>query len=238
MPRRLRDRPRKVPGGLGAEKSKSDAKMMPPPASSQASSSRPKPATWRSQADASDISQSSGAEEQSPRRRAPSTSGQREQAGPSGVGRKPPASRPSNSTSSESDGTSPEKQSAGRFVRRSRSESRASPQSDNNRGQRRVRSEARAASGVRALQEIRKLQETTNLLIPKLAFARVFREVLMEYSHRDLRVTADALIALQESAETYAVQLFEDSYRCTLHRERVTLTPKDMHLTLYMRHGR
>lgn len=86
-----------------------------------------------------------------------------------------------------------------------------------------------------ALKEIAKLQGHTNQVIPKLPFARLIREILMEYSHRDLRVTPEMLVCLQESAEIFAVQLMEDAYRCTLHRDRITLMPKDMKLAVMLR---
>ncbi|KAL1396679.1 hypothetical protein pipiens_010355 [Culex pipiens pipiens] len=86
-----------------------------------------------------------------------------------------------------------------------------------------------------ALKEIAKLQRTTNPVIPKLPFARLIREILMEYSHRELRITPESLQCLQESAEVFAVQLMEDAYRCTLHRDRLTLMPKDMKLAVMLR---
>lgn len=85
-------------------------------------------------------------------------------------------------------------------------------------------------------REIMKLQEATRALIPKLPFSRLIRECLQNCSHSsDLRVTSDSLLALQEASELYLTQLFEDSYRCTLHRQRVTLQPNDMRLVLLLR---
>lgn len=104
---------------------------------------------------------------------------------------------------------------------------------------RRSRSEQRNSRQTRrgghVLREITRLQLSTALLIPKLPFARLIREVLMEYRNRNLRITPEALLCLQESSEIYLVQMFEDAYRCTLHRDRVTLMPKDMNLALYLR---
>lgn len=88
---------------------------------------------------------------------------------------------------------------------------------------------------LKMLQEIIRLQSTVNNIIPKMCFARVIREILAEYSCRALRVTPDMLFCLQEAAEIYLVQLFEDSYRCTIHRDRVTLIPKDMQLACLLR---
>lgn len=97
---------------------------------------------------------------------------------------------------------------------------------------------SRAASvvrGTKALNEIRHLQRSTGLLIPKLPFGRVIREVMLEYSGRHLRITYDALMAIQEAAEMYLVMLFEDCQKLALHRQRVTITKRDMDLALYFR---
>lgn len=65
---------------------------------------------------------------------------------------------------------------------------------------------------------------------------RVVRETLQQFkSSEDWKVTAQALAALQESAEMYIVQFLEDSYLCTLHRQRITLAPKDMALVKILR---
>ncbi|XP_058451903.1 uncharacterized protein LOC131430728 [Malaya genurostris] len=90
-------------------------------------------------------------------------------------------------------------------------------------------------SNTKAMQEIARLQSVVTPVIPKLPFARLIREVLSEYSHHNLRITAESLMCLQESAETYVVQLMEDAYRCTLHRERITLMPKDIRLAVMLR---
>lgn len=58
------------------------------------------------------------------------------------------------------------------------------------------------------------------------------------YSRESMRVTGQALAAMQTSAEAYLTQLMEDSYLLTLHRQRVTLVPRDMQLTLYIRRSR
>lgn len=106
---------------------------------------------------------------------------------------------------------------------------------DKSRQQHRRKAPAPKKSQTAALKEIAKLQRTTNPVIPKLPFARLIREILMEYSHRELRITPESLQCLQESAEVFAVQLMEDAYRCTLHRDRLTLMPKDMKLAVMLR---
>lgn len=90
------------------------------------------------------------------------------------------------------------------------------------------------------IREIRYLQQTTELLIRKAPFYRLIREILERYA-RDIgdgssyRVQSLALQALQEATEFYLVQLLEDAYRCTLHRDRVTLAPKDIRLARMLR---
>lgn len=88
------------------------------------------------------------------------------------------------------------------------------------------------------LQEIRRLQDRTDLLIPRRPFGRVIREILLHFNERfggNLRIQSRALEALQEAAEIYLTQLMEDAYRCTLHRNRVTLEVKDIALARIIR---
>ncbi|GLH12096.1 Histone H3.3 [Gryllus bimaculatus] len=81
-----------------------------------------------------------------------------------------------------------------------------------------------------ALREIRHYQKSTKLLIPKASFARVCREIFLQFGGPDLRVAILALECLHEAAESFLVQLFEDSYLCTLHCQRTTLMNKDLRL--------
>lgn len=101
-----------------------------------------------------------------------------------------------------------------------------------------VRKKRRHKPGVVALREIRRYQTSTNLLIPKLPFARVVREQFMKWysgSGNVERWQAEALLALQEAAENYLVQLFEDAYLCSIHAKRVTLARKDIQLARRIR---
>lgn len=88
----------------------------------------------------------------------------------------------------------------------------------------------------KALKEICTLQQSTKLLVPKLPFSRLVREILIDVSKfPDIRVTPECLHALQEVSELYLVQFLQDAYLCTTHRGRVTLIPKDMQLALRLR---
>ena len=88
--------------------------------------------------------------------------------------------------------------------------------------------------GTVALREIRKYQKSTELLIRKLPFQRLVREVAQEFKS-DLRFQSSAVLALQEASESYLVGLFEDTNLCAIHAKRVTIMPKDMQLARRLR---
>lgn len=91
--------------------------------------------------------------------------------------------------------------------------------------------------GERALKEIRQYQKSTELLIRKLPFARLVREVQRSFTKErdEYRWQAAALIALQESAEAHLVSLFEDANLCAIHSKRVTVMVKDIQLARRIR---
>ncbi|KAL1199237.1 histone H3-like 2 [Cardamine amara subsp. amara] len=88
--------------------------------------------------------------------------------------------------------------------------------------------------GTVALREIRKYQKSTELLIRKLPFQRLVREIAQNYKV-DLRFQTHAVLALQEAAEAYLVGLFEDTNLCAIHAKRVTIMPKDIQLARRIR---
>lgn len=77
-------------------------------------------------------------------------------------------------------------------------------------------------SGTVALREIRRYQKSTELLIRKLPFQRLVREIAQDFKS-DLRFQSSAIGALQESVEAYLVSLFEDTNLCAIHAKRVTI---------------
>lgn len=88
--------------------------------------------------------------------------------------------------------------------------------------------------GTVALREIRQYQKRTDLLIKKLPFQRLVREIAQEFK-ADLRFQAQAILALQEASEAYLVTLFEDANLCTVHAGHVTIRPKDLQLARRIR---
>ena len=88
--------------------------------------------------------------------------------------------------------------------------------------------------GTVALREIRRYQKSVELLIPKLPFQRLVREIAQDFKP-DLRFQASALLALQEAAEAYLTGLFEDGMLAVVHAKRVTLQPWDLKLVRRIR---
>jgi histone H3 len=97
-----------------------------------------------------------------------------------------------------------------------------------------VKKPHRYRPGTVALREIRRYQKSTELLIRKLPFQRLVREIAQEFK-TDLRFQGSAVLALQEAAEAYLVGLFEDTNLCAIHAKRVTIMPKDIQLARRIR---
>ena len=96
-----------------------------------------------------------------------------------------------------------------------------------------VRKPHRFRPGTVALREIRKYQKSTDLLIWKIPFQRLVREVCQGFEKRlgyPLRFQSTALLALQEGSEAYLVNMFSQCNDICLHSKRVTLQVKDIRL--------
>jgi len=97
------------------------------------------------------------------------------------------------------------------------------------------RRKRRMRPGERALREIRQYQNSTDLLIRRLPFARLVREIQQGLARQTYSWQASAILALQEAAEAHLVGLFEDCNLCAVHGKRVTIMPKDMQLARRIR---
>ncbi|KAI8323493.1 histone-domain-containing protein [Martensiomyces pterosporus] len=97
--------------------------------------------------------------------------------------------------------------------------------------------------GVKALKEIRMYQKRTDMLLAKLPFARVVREIAQDYASDytstghplTIRWQSSAILALQEASEAFLVHLFEDANLCALHAKRVTIMQRDIQLARRIR---
>ena len=102
-----------------------------------------------------------------------------------------------------------------------------------------VKKPRRYRPGTIALREIRKYQRSGELLIPKLNFQRLVREIVQdECRNRKIdmkRIQSTALLDLQEASEHYLVQLFQNSQLAAIHGNRVTVEPRDIQLVRYFK---
>ena len=81
-------------------------------------------------------------------------------------------------------------------------------------------------------------QRSTDLLLRKLPFARLVRQVAQDHFARpgqEFRWASEALMALQEAAEDYLVHLFEDANLAAIHAKRVTIMIRDVQLARRIR---
>jgi histone H3 len=85
-----------------------------------------------------------------------------------------------------------------------------------------VKKPHRYKPGTVALREIRRYQRSTDLLIRKLPFQRLVREVAQK-PKSDWRFQSSAIGALQEATEAYLISMFEDANLCAIHAKRVTI---------------
>ncbi|KAJ1360851.1 histone H3.1 [Parelaphostrongylus tenuis] len=108
-----------------------------------------------------------------------------------------------------------------------------------------VLSSSLTAHGVKALREIRHLQRTTGLIILRLPFQRVARDVAREVLKKrsingEFTRQANALLALQVTLfrklpRCIWRRLFEDTNLAAIDARRITIMPKDMHLVRRLR---
>ena len=92
-----------------------------------------------------------------------------------------------------------------------------------------VKKPHRYRPGTVALREIRRYQKSTDLLIRKLPFRRLVREIAKHFES-DIRFRGSTVLALWGAAEAYPVGLLEDTNLCATHFNYVTIMPKDIQL--------
>ncbi|UMM36458.1 hypothetical protein L5515_008614 [Caenorhabditis briggsae] len=97
-----------------------------------------------------------------------------------------------------------------------------------------VRKPYRYRPGTVSLREIRRYQNSTELLIAK----RPFKRLVLEIGHdmrSDFRFKSSAIEALQQASEAFLIELFDLTNLCAIHAKRVTITPIDMQLAKIIR---
>ena len=88
--------------------------------------------------------------------------------------------------------------------------------------------------GTVTLREICCFQKSTELLIRRLPFQRLVREIAQDFKGW-LNFASGAILALQEAAEAYLISLFKDTNLCAIHAKRITIMPKDIQLARRIR---
>ena len=86
-----------------------------------------------------------------------------------------------------------------------------------------------------AMREICCFQKSVDLLIPLLPFQGLVREIAQDF-WMDLHFQSSTILALQEAAEMFLVQLFESANLCTIHHGCQTIAPKDFQLVKLIHH--
>ena len=97
-----------------------------------------------------------------------------------------------------------------------------------------IKNPHRYRPGTVALRDIRKYQKSTELLIRKLPFQRLVHAIAADLG-LDVGFQSLAVLALQEAAEAYLVDLFKETNLCAKHAKRVTILPRDIQLARRIR---
>ena len=93
-----------------------------------------------------------------------------------------------------------------------------------------ARRKRRFRPGTVALREIRKYQKSTKLLIRKIPFQRLVREIVYKMKDKDFKFQSTALLALQEASEGFLVNMFDQCNHIAIHGKRSTVMVKDIQL--------
>ena len=132
-------------------------------------------------------------------------------------------------------GKAPRKQLTSRQLRKRKTTSGSGKKLPRNQQTQPQKKPHRYRPGTVALREIRRYQKSTELLLRKLPFQRLVREIAHNLGKTDVRFQSGAIMALQEALEAYLVGLLEDSNLCAIHAKRVTIMPKDIQLACRIR---
>ena len=78
--------------------------------------------------------------------------------------------------------------------------------------------------GMQALKEISKYQKGANLLIRRVPFQRLVREIIQK-QQGNLKLQSSAVLALQEAGKVFLVGLMQQTNLYAIHARRVTIMP-------------
>jgi histone H3 len=97
-------------------------------------------------------------------------------------------------------------------------------------GEKKMRKKYKFKSGTVCLREIKKIQKTTKLLIQKSPFKRLVKEITSEYTP-GIIYQKTALEALQEAAEDYIIEIFQNANKQAKYGNRKTITVGDVKMS-------
>lgn len=82
--------------------------------------------------------------------------------------------------------------------------------------------------GTVSLRQIKKMQQTTNNLIPRKSFYRLVKEILSDSSQNGTsKFTTEGINALQNDTESFIVEYFKRSQKQAIHAGRKTIHISD-----------
>merc|ERR1711976_891843 len=91
-----------------------------------------------------------------------------------------------------------------------------------------INHQKRYKPGILTLLEIRKFQRSTYLLIKKIPFYRLVKNITSKYSKKKFRWNSNSLYVLQEATENYLTSVLSDCNLCANHGNRITVMPRDL----------
>ena len=80
---------------------------------------------------------------------------------------------------------------------------------------------------MQALKEIQKYQKGADLLIRRVPFQRLVKEIVQK-RREGLQLQSSVVLALQEAGEAFLVGLLEQANMCAIHAKKVSIMPKDI----------
>ena len=92
----------------------------------------------------------------------------------------------------------------------------------------------RFTQNANALREIRVAQKSTSLCVPKLPLQRLVREICDNWK-LGFRWKSSALLCLQEAAEDFLIEIFNDICVLAAHAKRLTIMASDMNTLKMLR---
>jgi len=87
----------------------------------------------------------------------------------------------------------------------------------------------RFKAGTVTLRSIKKLQNSTGLLLQKAPFNKIVREITAEFAP-SMMYQKKAMEALQEAAESFMIERFKAANKHAIHAKRKTIAVDDMQM--------